>query len=394
MAAPGARGVGCRERPRHREPGRAELWRRLGDVESARGNPAAAQVAFERAIETAPASEGALGARRALVELAIAEGRPAGALLCSLVEADPRPGEVLALARELVATSPDDARAMFELATALGAALEPVDDATLAAHPARAMAADEAYGAALADADREALVRDPADAPIAELLELYAEASALVLPDARTALDRVGLADATKLGASRSAAAAMYPQIANALHGAPTLLYTTTRPTELTLILAHPPVVVLGSRLAHTSDVDLRFVLGRVVELTRPRRLPTADPDGFVRLLGALLHAFGTTRDPAYAADAARLHDQLPMLLRRRLAEHLASHELAAPLDAAAYVEACQRAADRAGCSRVAGLMRDIARAAAQRVPHTSCELPHPAATLPSGARSEPRRTR
>ncbi|MEJ7600073.1 MAG: tetratricopeptide repeat protein [Kofleriaceae bacterium] len=350
---------------------RAELWRRLGDVEAVRGNPQAAVVAYERAVATSPASAGALGARRALVDVAIGDGRDAGDMLFELVEADPRPREVLALARELARTSPDDARAMFELATALGASLEPTDDETLAAHPARSIAADEAYGAPLADADREALVRDPDDAPIAELLELYAEASALVLPDARTALDRVGLAEATRLGASRSIAAAMYPQIANALHGAPTLLYTTTRATELTLILAHPPVVVLGSRLAHTSEIDQRFVLGRVVELTRPRRLLTSDPDSFMKLLGALGHAFGNAPDPQFAGDAARLHDQLPMLLRRRIAEYLAARELAAPLDAAAYVEACQRAADRAGLLACGRTDAAIARAGGPtRAPH------------------------
>jgi hypothetical protein len=84
---------------------------------------------------------------------------------------------------------------------------------------------DEAYATQLAEADRAALIDDDDDAPLGPLLALVAEALPLVYPDARTALDALGLSDATRLGAvSDAAAAAVYPQIAKALGGPPSLL--------------------------------------------------------------------------------------------------------------------------------------------------------------------------
>jgi tetratricopeptide (TPR) repeat protein len=354
----------------HGQPNRVELWRRLGDVESARGNAQAALVAYERAVATAPDTSGAQDARRALVDLAGTTGQPAAELLVALVEADPRPGDVLALARELATDNLDDARARFELALALGATLEVGDENLLSTHAVRPMASDEAYGSPLDDDERRAAIDDPDDAPIGELLDLVAEVSAMVLPDARTALGRSDFSGATRLAASSNAAAvAMYPQIAKALGGPPTLLYTANNsPSELSLVLAHPPVVVLGPRLAalraqshadaeQTSDAELRFRLGRVVELSRPRRVFTAETEGFTRFIGGLGHAFGRLSvviDPDLAAEAERLHKIIPMLVRRRISERLA--EISRPLDPAAYVAASQRAADRAGllaCGRV-----------------------------------------
>ena len=365
--AAGDRGAG--------QPNRAELWRRLGDVESVRGNTQAALTAYERAIATTPDSSGAQGARRALVDLADTAGLPAGELLVALVEADPRPDDVIALARELASDAEtfEDARARFELAIALGAALDVVEEKLLANHVVRPMASDEAYGAPLDDDDRRIAIDDPDDAPIGELLDLVAEVATMVLPDARTALAQSEHAGAARLAASSNAAAVlMYPQIAKLLGGPPTLLYAQPDAPELSpelsIILAQPPVVVLGPRLAalraqshadptQTSDAELRFSLGRVVELSRPRRVFTADPAGFERLVGGLVHAFGRpdpASPPEHAAEAERLIKIIPMLVRRRIAERLAA--ITAPLDHAAYIAASQRAADRAGlvaCGRI-----------------------------------------
>src|SRR5438105_2381823 len=83
----------------------------------------------ERAATTVPDSDGALAARRGLVGLATTAGRPGGAALAALVEADHVPVDVLAWARELSrAGNHDDARAMYELARALGARLDRTDE--------------------------------------------------------------------------------------------------------------------------------------------------------------------------------------------------------------------------------------------------------------------------
>lgn len=99
------------------------------------------------------------------------------------------------------------------------------------------------------------------------------------------------------------------------------------------------------------GDAALRFQLGRVVELARPRRVFAAGTsrDAFARLVAALRAAFGNVAaDRETASDAERLRGKLPVVLRKRLTEQLARLAPAA-LDPIAYVAACQRAADRAG---------------------------------------------
>src|SRR5262249_47251077 len=144
----------------------------------------------------------------------------------------------------------DAARATFQLARALDATLAPDDDAFLA-RPGPTLAADEAYSAPLDDADRRALIDDPDEAQLGELLDVLAECMPLVCPDARTALIDANLSDAQRLPATSTApVAAMYPQIAKAFGGPITLLHTAAHGPDLTLLLASPAVVVIGPELA------------------------------------------------------------------------------------------------------------------------------------------------
>ncbi len=322
------------------DPRRAELWRRLGDAERALGDEPAALQADQRA-DTA---------------------------LIALVETGQEPLDALAWARSLMRSDElERARAGFELAAAVGATLSVEDEHFLDTHPARIMASDEAYAAPLDDDDRRELVDDPADRPLRDVLELLVDIMALVCPSASAALLHAGLQDATRVPtASDAATAALYPQIARALGGPPTLLYTTAAAaTDLTLLLAAPPVVVIGPRLASVragsrggahlaSDAALRFQLGRIVELSRPPRLFAAalDAGGFALLVAGLRHGFGPPSGLAAApdevAEAERLRARLPVAVRQRMTERLATIAPDA-LDANGYIAACQRAADRAG---------------------------------------------
>ncbi len=350
-----------------KDPRRADLWRRLGDAERDRGDEQAALTSYRRAVNTAPDSDGALAARRGLVELASTTGREQHSSLIALVEADQDPWDVLAWARTLMrGDEAEDARAAFELARGMGAPLSTEDERFLETHRPRIMASDEAYSAALDDADRRALIDDETDSPIRDLLELLAEAAPLVSPNASTALVEANLMDAVRLPSTSDAAtAAVYPQIVKALGGPQTLLYVT--PTagapDVALVLASPPVVVVGPRLASvragsraeidlSGDAALRFQLGRIVELSRPRRVFAGgqSPAAFALLIAALRHAFGPAAEtPPHrdvVSEAERLRGRLPVALRGKLAERLAG---SGALDARAYVEACNRAADRAG---------------------------------------------
>jgi lipopolysaccharide biosynthesis regulator YciM len=355
------------------DPRRAELYRRLGDAERARRDERSALDAYQRAVSTARDSDAALAARRGLIDLASTMGRRANTSRLELVEAQQEPADILAAARDLAATlplTPDaiaDARSHFELARALGVELRAEDEQFLDAHPPRPMASDEAYAAALDDAERRALVDDPDDAPLAELLALLGESIQLIAPDANTALANVALSDARRPPSSSDAAVvAMLPQIAKALAGPATLLYASPirSSPDLTLFLSAPPVIVLGPRLAQLRarshaeieadvDTDLRYRLGRIVELARPHRLFAAGVDAptFDRFVAALVHAFARRADavpPDVAREADRLHGAVAVATRRRLSDRLT--DIAADaLDATRYRAGCERAADRSG---------------------------------------------
>jgi tetratricopeptide (TPR) repeat protein len=375
------------------DPRRADLWRLLGDAERGRGKERAALEAYQRAVATAPDSDGALAARRGLIELAASSGRSAQTSRLALVEAEQDPNDIISSARELAAGggSVEDARAMYELSRALGIELQPEDEQFLVENPPKPLASDEAYATPLDETERRALVDDPHEGPLAELLLLLGEAAKLVCPDAKTALQQEALFDAHRIAAtSEAAVVAMYPQIVKALAGPPTLLYAdpTRNAADVRLLLASPPVVVIGPRLAaqrarsrrdvepimervglrprvldpsgpasgperSDADAELRFRLGRIVELSRPHRLFVAgsDADTFARLVSGLWHAFGKpdvqpTRE--VAKEATRLSYALPVQLRRRLSERLSSVSPGL-LDLETYRSGCERAADRAG---------------------------------------------
>ena len=328
---------------------RAALWRRLGDAERALGDEAAAQRAYERAIAAAPESDGALAARRGMIEL----DKGTDSSLFALVEVEQSADDVLAAARaRMRAGELDPARATFQLARALGATLAPEDEELLA-RPGPTLAPDESYSAPLDDTDRRVLVDDGDDGPLADVLDVLAEVMPLICPDARTALVDAKLVDAQRLPATSTApVAAMYPQISKAFGGPVTLLHTAAHGPDLTLLLASPAVVVIGPALVGGRAVEdepaLRFQLGRIVELARPRRLFAAgqSPDQFARFTAALQCIAGREPpEPDVAVLGERLRGKLPVAQRQKLVERLAGKEL----DPAAYVAACQRAADRVG---------------------------------------------
>jgi tetratricopeptide (TPR) repeat protein len=345
---------------------RAGMFRKLGDAMRDLDDEAGALTAYQRAVDAAPQSDAAMAARRGLVELASSTGRNQHSSIIALVEAAHDPFDVLAWARSAIRSGEaDEARAAYELARAIGARLTADDERFIATHPPHAMATDEGYSQALSTDDRVALIDghdDPEEAAAAELPQghllasqlagvfaLLAEALPLLVPSAQNALVEANLLDAKRIPAQSDAAVvAMYPQIVKALHGPPTLLFHSPRAHhDVQLLLAQPPVVVIGPRLlshraGSRSEIDtagdgrLRYELGRIVELSRPTRIFAGgqDADAFESFVAEL-------RTDKFRA-------KLPVALRPKLADRLAKLPAGA-LDANTYRAACMRAADRAG---------------------------------------------
>jgi tetratricopeptide (TPR) repeat protein len=364
----------------------AELHRLLGDAKRALGLYEAAIAAYRRTVIAAPESDAAMAARRGLIELASVSGVSAATSRVALVEAEQDPADVLAWARELAeAGTYDDARLAYDLARVLEAELSGVDEQFLAAHPTRPMASDEAYATQLDEAELRELVDDPDLGPIGELFEMLAEAAPLICPASGAALVDADTLEAHRIsGTSDAAVAAIYPQIAKAIGGPATLLYTTPKKThpDLALLYATPPVIVFGPQLAAVrarshaeiagersleGDVDLRFKLGRLALLSRPRHIFAAQPadqlDVFVRGMRYAFGPPGTKVERVVISAGDRLRSVTPVTLRGRLSEWFAAFagDLYDREYQVTYLAALDRSADRAGLVACGDLLAAVA---------------------------------
>ncbi len=351
---------------------KAQLWVRLGQARLERGDVGGASSALEKAVFLAPDSDGAMQARRHLVEVWKDEPKRAEAVIDyrrELAADSLELADVLAYARMLRrAGHGDGGRAMLEVATTLGHTLDVHDSAFLADHPAAHLAEDEAYRGTLDEELRAALIADRDEQPLGELLAMLWQAAPLLWTEAEEALERCGVVGATRVTAKSAAPAInIFPRVAAALGLGATLLYHTELPDapDVQVVCVAPPIIVLGPRLTaaseRPSDAQLRFLLGRAAEMARPERviamgLPEED---FINLLASLVRCFGP---PGLAAsigsgiddrDVMRAHDALlrttlPVKLRTRL-EQLLAHRRAGDLSAERFFAAADRAADRAG---------------------------------------------
>jgi len=267
----------------------------------------------------------------------------------------------------------ESAVAMLEVAEVLGYLVTDKDRKFLDDHPVKRLAADEAYRGQVDAADRALLIRDRDDAPLSEVLSTLWEAASLLWSEPDDALERCGVIGAKRVPATSTLrAVAMFPRVAAALESAATFLYTTAAPDapDVRVVCVSTPIVVLGPRITGIDDtipeLDMRFLLGRAAELSRPERVVAAGlpHDDFVAIVGSVRRVFGGGSAPA-PDDAARHHDEtlrttLPVKLRSRLTDLLKGVP-GAQLDPDRLLDACQRAADRAGllaCGDVATAVR------------------------------------
>jgi hypothetical protein len=264
------------------------------------------------------------------------------------------------------------------------------DRAFLANHPPREMAEDEAYWGSISSTARADLIADREDAPLSRIFALLWEAAPLLWSDAERALERSGIAGAERVAVKQfGSAAAIFTRVAQALGAPATILYRTEDPAavDVQVVCVSPPIVVLGPRVQgletdRPRGTELRFLLGRAAELTRPERIIAAGlpPDELAGLVASLARSFGNPNAAPAGGDGDAQRDELlrttlPVKLRTQLAE-LLSHAGPRELDVERYLEASNRAADRAGLL-VSGDIASAARFVRARLGKTRGAVRH-----------------
>lgn len=345
---------------------RAMLSYRLGYSRAQRGDTRQAIPALEGAVKLAPDSEGATLARRSLVELAKQSDDPSrrdavAAHLAAIVHTTGALPDLVAWGDEMRRQNKGDpGRATLELAVACGHIADVHQHAFLQIHKPYQMRDDEPYRATVED--QGLLVS--ADHPLAPVASTLAEAAALMWPDLDEALTRAGCAGAKRMPAtSKAPAVGMFPRLTTALGTGAVMLYFVDTTQDVTVVAAATPVIVLGRRLTTEASPppldEIRAILARAVELTRPEHLAFAGlpPRDATRLVTSIVRLFGPPplREAVSAfvdEDMQRAHDEavkgaLPVKLRTRLESLLADMPVPA-LDNAKYLAVCERNADRA----------------------------------------------
>ena len=341
---------------------RAALWVRLGEVRERLRDRAGAVAAFERALELDPARRPLreLVAARAL-ELGPSADEAARRHLLALVAEEPfDPPRLRALADiEARRGAPDGGRRFLELLAVAGALDDDgrrrlsqtpapasgdqpttLDDAEHALFLPSELGDDGELLVAAMAALWEGVAADRTPAPS----ELAADPDRRVSPVGDDDLSRAFAMTGRALGNRRTA---VYRRATSAPGDDAGLALT-----------AHPPTaIVVGPKFeAGRSSADLRFLLGRALELLRPEYAlaATLDDAAFARLVAATLRAFhprhgparGTDGDTDFEADALR--KGMPYKPARRLAELFTAHPDVA-VDPARWRAAAREAGARAG---------------------------------------------
>tara|TARA_R110002073_G_scaffold225022_9_gene385475 strand:- start:5956 stop:14361 length:8406 start_codon:yes stop_codon:yes gene_type:complete len=348
----------------------ARLWNRLADARRARGDNKSAESCYEKALALSPNSEGALSARRALlVEWANRDDKTnlqrefRKTLASSSLAVD----DIVEYAHGEATADADGARCALELAAALGYEYNDSDVAFLARHTTKVMADDEAYKGSLAPKARATLLADAADEPLATICQTLWESAALLWSNVDAALERSGVAQASRITATgKLRAAAIYTRIARAMSAPATILYTSDAEDapDVQVICVSPPVIVFGPRLSENggdhepvSDLELRFLLARAAELVRPSRIVAAGQPAKVweQLIASLWRIFGDADTASEVSESQHLQDEelrttLPVRARAKLEDLLSERpQLAGSAAPTRFLAACQRAADRSG---------------------------------------------
>ena len=314
---------------------RARLWERLGELQAKR-DPAAALGAYEHVVEIQPSRVSARVALSALygdrpehAEQAILNHR------MLLAEDISRTDSLRALGNAYIQRGlTDRARCCFEVLALFGAA-QAQEIAFLDAHPAPTFQfkADDPYASSIDANDRQSHLAPPEATLMGEIFSCLSEGAPGIIGQR---IEDYGLAPQDKISPmSDLDIGKIYGQIAKALGNKKTALFIKNDgapdDADVQIVVQAPPAMIVGPHLANGAPhPEIRFQLGRGLELTRPEYILAAGvrPKQFTQLFSSVLKAFHPrhSRRRATASDAteelaAKLKKNVPYKVSKRLVE-------------------------------------------------------------------------
>jgi tetratricopeptide (TPR) repeat protein len=337
---------------------RAILWERLGAALALRDVGEGIH-ALEKAVAADPAR---LSARMALARLY--EQNPDRAELAllnyrAILHLEPASEASLrALAADLLQQKLwDPAHCYLELLALLGLAQEE-DRAVLGRYPTLIRGTDEPFAGTIDDTLRATHLVHPDVDVLGEIFAILWEALPLLN---HISLDTLGVTTKDKVSAiSDLDVAKIFSQVGKALGNQRVGLYLKTEGeiNELRLLPAPPVGMIVGEQLIATASVaELRFRIGRALELLRPEHIlavsldPVALDDLFMTVLKAFHPKHNRWRagsEDSVAEEAAKLKKALPYKYAKRIAE-LFQERADETMDCARWRRAVIETGNRAG---------------------------------------------
>ena len=334
---------------------RVLLWHRLGKLRL-HTSPEGARRAFEEVLKIDPNH---VATRDALAGLYSPESDGDATLANhrALSCADPTRASSLRLMAQAFEQQglADRARCILEILDVLGLA-SPEDLAFIKAHTPPVFNPDEPYKGVIDEALRKQHLVPTEGATLAEVFSTMWEGG---LELDGTTLASLGVSADDKISPlSEQEVAKLFAEISKALDNQKPGLFVAwdQKVTHMQIALSRPPAVVVPSGLAtDASTTQLRFWLGRTLELTRPENIlaATIAPRAFSHLFGSVLKAFhprhARRRGNDTAADAtARLKKALPYRVAKRLGE-LFTLMADEPFSSARWRDVVESVGNRAG---------------------------------------------
>ncbi len=352
---------------------RAGLWEKLGELRR-KSDPKAAIEAIQNAVAL---ETDRVSARVLLAGLYGDKGENAEAARENrrkLVASDVTHAESLrVLARAYAADGRIDwARCFFEALELFGLA-EKKDRAFLAAHPPPVRKPEDPYASSIEEADRTRYLAHPEARVMSEVFSTLWEG---VPGIGGASIESLGLTPLDKVSPiSDVVIAQIFSQVSKALGNRKASLYVSPQAgaTGLRVLVPAPPAIVAAQQLISSDPAELRFLIGRALEFTRPEYILGAAMPApeFNQLLTSVLRAFHPRHSRWRAGEAsgpneqaAKLKKALPYKVSKRLAELFQEHENR-PFSSARWRTVVQETGNRAGlltCGDLATAARVVLR--------------------------------